>query len=113
MDALSEADIALVDDIRIHRNEIAHELPKFIATADAEIDIKLLCSIHRLIEKIEVWWIKNLDIPTNPDLLGQQIDDANIIPGRVISMNMLIKVAKEERDEDTSKLWEMLNNQSS
>lgn len=112
VDALSEADVAVIDSIRIHRNEIAHELPKLVMTADAEIDIKLLCSIHRMVEKIEFWWIKNVDIPTNTDLLGQQIDDADIMPGRVFCMNMMIKVAAEERNEDASKLWEMLNDQS-
>lgn len=112
VDALSDADIALVDDIRIHRNEIAHELPKLVMTADAEIDIKLLRSIYKLIEKIEFWWIRNVDIPTDPELFGQQIDDADIMPGRVICMNMLIRVATEETHEDASKLWEMLDNQS-
>lgn len=111
MDALSEADISLIDNIRRHRNEIAHELPKIVMTADAEIDIRLLCSIYELVEKIERWWVREVDIPTNPDFDGQQIDDADIMPGRVICMNMLIRIATEERDEDASIFLKALNDQ--
>jgi hypothetical protein len=36
-----------------------------------------------LLDKIERWWIVNVEIPTNPDFDGkhEEIDESGIIPG--------------------------------
>lgn len=46
-----------------------------------------------LLRKIETWWIVNVEIPINPDYDGQEIDEAGIVPGPVLSLQMLIEVA--------------------
>lgn len=46
-----------------------------------------------LLRKVEVWWIVNVEIPTNPDYDGQEIDEADITPGALMSLEMLIDVA--------------------
>jgi len=46
-----------------------------------------------LLRKIGVWWVVNVEIPTNPDFDGQEIDEAGIVPGAVLSLQMLIEVA--------------------
>jgi len=35
----------------------------------------------------------NVEIPTNPDYDGHEIDEAGITPGALISLQMLIEVA--------------------
>jgi len=47
----------------------------------------------RLLRKIEVWWIVNVEIPTNPDFDGEQIDEQGIVPGSVMSLQLLCDIA--------------------
>lgn len=46
-----------------------------------------------LLRKIEVWWVVNFEIAINPDFDGQDIDEEGIVPGAVLSLQMLIHVA--------------------
>jgi hypothetical protein len=55
MSAIDDSDIDLVDRIREHRNELAHEMVKFLGTPDAEVNVQLLAGICELVSKIERW----------------------------------------------------------
>jgi hypothetical protein len=46
-----------------------------------------------LLRKIEVWWVVNFEIAINPDFDDQEIDQKDIMPGAVLSLQMLIQVA--------------------
>lgn len=46
-----------------------------------------------LLRKIEVWWIREVEIPTNPDFDGREIDDAAIVPGPLIGLQVLQDIA--------------------
>lgn len=48
MSAIGDTDIELVDEIHKHRNELAHDLPKFIATVDTESNVNLLGATYEL-----------------------------------------------------------------
>ena len=40
-----------------------------------------------------MWWVVNVEIPTNPDYDGKEIDEEGIVPGAVLTLQMLIQVA--------------------
>jgi len=101
--AIDDTDIKLIDDIRKHRNELAHELPKFLGSVDSDINITLLERIYYLMTKIDRWWIKEVEIPINPDFDGQDIVDSEIFSGSMLIFQIMIKVAT---GEDFSMLWE-------
>jgi hypothetical protein len=109
MSAINDADMKLVKNIVDHRNELAHELPKFLANADAEININLLGSIYELLAKIDRWWIKEVHIPTNPDFDGQEIADTDIQSLTMISMELMLRIVA---DEHTSVFWEEFQKQA-
>ena len=46
-----------------------------------------------LIYKIELWWVVNVEIATDPDLCSQDIDEKGILPGRLIGLQMLCDIA--------------------
>ncbi len=46
-----------------------------------------------LVDKIERWWIVNVEIPTNPEFDGQDIDEAGIVPGGTMGLRVLIDIA--------------------
>ena len=52
-----------------------------------------------LLRKIEVWWIVNVEIPTNPNFDGtEEIDEDGIIPGPCMSMQIMMDVATGKSD---------------
>ncbi len=46
-----------------------------------------------LLKKVETWWILNVEIPTNEDFDGAEIDEAEVIPGRIMTLRTMLDVA--------------------
>jgi hypothetical protein len=109
MSVLDDADIASVDHIRQHRNELAHSLPKFLGTPDAEINMPLLGKMYELVAKIDRWWIREVDLPTKPDYDGREVADEDMISGNMFSLQLMIHVAT---GGDSNVLWEEFQKQA-
>ncbi len=110
MSAIDDADIARVDSIREHRNELAHDLPKFLGTADAEVNVQLLVGIYELVSKIDRWWIRYVDMSTDPEFDGREVADEDITSGNMLFMQVMLRTAT---GEDSGALWEELQKQFS
>ncbi|MEH1846995.1 MAG: hypothetical protein V7L25_18895 [Nostoc sp.] len=52
--------------------------------------------------KINRWWIREVEIPINPDFDGQDIVESDISSGSMLIFQIMIKVAT---GEDLSMLW--------
>ena len=89
MEVITEDDVRKIDEIRKHRNKIAHELPNVLVEG-FEPHIDYFLNIRRLLEKIEIWWIQNYEIPSNSDYDGIEVRDEEIRPGLVIILDYLI-----------------------
>ncbi len=100
-DAIHDADVAAFERIRDCRNEIAHELPLIVTDGIREDQATLFSEMVRLLKKIETWWIVNVEIPTNPDFDGREVDEAGIVPGPLISLQLMVDIALgSEKDAD-------------
>lgn len=73
--------------IREHRNLIGHELPKIIASSDHELEDSLFDELYNLVAKIDRYWIRELEIPSNSDF--DQIDPYEIPDSEITSGNMI------------------------
>jgi hypothetical protein len=96
MGAIDDSDIDLAKRITDHRNELAHELPRFLATADSAINLELLRSISYLVSKIDRWWIREIEIPCYADLDSKDVDavsDDEIHSGNMLFLQMMIEIA--------------------
>lgn len=93
MGAINKDEVQEVENIRKHRNEIAPELPRLLVDSNLNLNIGYFVRIKELLEKIEVLWVKNVEIPVNPEFDGGEVDDEDIQPGRVIALNHLISIA--------------------
>jgi hypothetical protein len=92
-EAIDDADLQTFEHLKKIRNLLAHQLFS-VVTGQAESDHSAKFPVLvALLRKIEVWWVVNVEIPTNPDFAGQEIDEAGIVPGAVLSLQMLIEVA--------------------
>lgn len=102
MDAITDEDIDKVDRIREHRNEIAHDLPRFIATADCDVNVALIADICEIVAKIDRWWIREIEIPTNPDFTPDDLDSIDydaVTSGRMMFLRMMLEIATGTDDK--------------
>lgn len=102
MDAIDDADLSVIGQIRTHRNEIAHELPKYIGDSRHAVNMQLLDSIHFLIGKIERWWIREIEMEVNSnydDVDRNAVPDHQIHSGRMIMMDWIHKVIHGQEDD--------------
>lgn len=93
---VDDAAIALADRARQHRNEIAHELPAFVAKISRSVDVELLGKLCELLAKIDRWWIRNVEMAVNSDFDGQdpeEIPDEKIQSGNTIFLGLLFDIA--------------------
>lgn len=94
MKAIDDADLAAFDQVKTCRNKLAHDLLSTLASNGLFDDYaECFNDMIALLHKIEVWWITEVEIPTNPDLDGKEIDYNGIIPGPIMSMRLLCDIA--------------------
>lgn len=93
---INDHDIEAVQRVRRHRNELAHNLPRFIATDEAEVDVELFGLIAGLVTKIDRWWIREVELPRNPDFDGRDVPDDEIVSGRMLFLHLLMNAAASE-----------------
>jgi hypothetical protein len=96
---ISSNEVDQVVQLRNHRNQIAHELPRLLIDGGLNLNVDYFVRIRQLLEKIEVWWILNFEIPINSDFVGVEIDPQEIIPGRVVALDHLIAIVSSDSDE--------------
>ena len=90
---IDESDLATFELLKKTRNLLAHRLFE-VVTGQAESPHQQQFTILvELLRKIEVWWVVNVEIPTNPDYADEEIDEAGIVPGAILSLQMLLQVA--------------------
>jgi len=83
---------------------LAHRLFSMLGSEVTPPDFaKRFQEMAALLRKIEVWWIKEVEIPTNPDFDGQEISENGIVPGRVMGLQLLCDIALG--DEDRSRFY--------
>ena len=92
-EVIDDGDLEVFEQLKRTRNQLAHQL---FASVTGQIESKheaQLEALVALLRKIEVWWVVNFEIAINPDFDGQEIDEAGIVPGAILSLQMLIQVA--------------------
>jgi hypothetical protein len=107
---LTDDDIALSVKIREHRDEIAHDIPRFLGTANGVIRLDLLESVFVLLTKIDKWWIQQVEIPTNPDFDDRQLTEEEldgVASGNMIFLSLMIPIAfgDDSRLRAVYELW--------
>jgi hypothetical protein len=97
--AIDDNDMAAFNNVKRLRNELAHEITNLLAKElPADLPARFSDMVN-LIDKVEKWWIVNVEIPTNPDFDGKEIEEKTILCGPVIALKLLIDVALGS-DED-------------
>ncbi|MFC5522395.1 hypothetical protein [Polaromonas jejuensis] len=91
--AINDEDLKTFELLKKTRNLLAHQL---FAVVTGQAESNHTDQFHVLVEllrKIEVWWVVNVEIPTNPDYADAEVDEEGIVPGAILSLQMLLEVA--------------------
>lgn len=91
--AIDESDLATFEQLKKTRNLLAHRLFEAVTGQAESPHQEQFTVLVELLRKIEVWWVVNVEIPTNPDYADEEIDEAGIVPGAILSLQMLLQVA--------------------
>ncbi len=75
------------------RNLLAHQIFAVVTGLAESNHTDQFHVLIELLRKIEVWWVVNVEIPTNPDYANAEVDEEGIIPGAILSLQMLLEVA--------------------
>lgn len=65
--AITIEEVDTLRRIREHRDQIAHNMPKMIATVEHSIDLDLLVQMNHLLAKIDNWWLQNFEAGIDPE----------------------------------------------
>jgi hypothetical protein len=90
---IDNADERLISELTLHRNEVAHQLPKFIAQAGEEVQVARLGQILDLVTKIDRWWIVNVELAIQDEIEPDKVDESRIISGRMMFLQLLHGIA--------------------
>ena len=95
MSALDDNDLMNIAVVRKHRNQIAHELPKFLSGQGKLVNLENLNTVIKLESKISKWWLREVELPTNPDVDEEYINNTNwdnVLGGNTILHNLLSSI---------------------
>lgn len=92
-EVINEADLAIFEQLKSTRNLLAHRLFDVVTGQAASTHQEQFTALVELLRKIEVWWVVNVELAINPDFEGQEVDEAGIVPGPILSLQMLFQVA--------------------
>src|ERR1700752_4349473 len=103
-DAVDDTDIEAFLRVKDLRNRLAHDLLAYFNT-DVQPDAfaTSFAALTALLHKIELWWIREVEIPTTPDFDDVDVPDEEITPGRVLLVRLLTDIALG--DEATSRRY--------
>jgi len=107
-DALTDADLVLLQEIIQHRNTAAHHLPAVLGSSEKQFSLRHLHAIYELTAKLDVWWIKSIEVETDPAFdkerpTEDQLNQSYSI--RMVFMSLLIQVA-EGNDATLTEIYE-------
>lgn len=101
MNVIDDQDLHTFDRVKACRNTLAHKLFSMLGSEGLPADFEqCFTDMVLLLRKIEVWWITNVDIPTNPDYDESDIDEDGIIPGPVIGVQLLFDIALGDDEQN-------------
>jgi hypothetical protein len=105
---IDDEDMSTVDEIRRHRNELAHELPAFLGEIDRSVNLELLNSICELVSKVDRWFVINVHAATDPAFDGKTVEGAEVTSGRMALIQQMTDATIGDRRRALQRYGECL-----
>jgi hypothetical protein len=99
MSALNDDDLAKLQAVTDLRNEMAHGLILIAQNGVPAHCKERLGDMIRILRKIEVWWIRNVEMEIDPEFADPDVKDEDIQPGIVIMLQLMAEIALGSEEE--------------
>jgi hypothetical protein len=107
-DAIDDADLVTFERVKELRNKLAHGLKGILYEGPPADFAERLSEMITLLDKIERWWIVNVEIATDPDLHDKEIDETMVIPGPTMWLRLLLDIALGSEEESKKYIDEFM-----
>ena len=107
-DAITEEDYNLYQELRERRNDITHELLKNLNNGFNETDAKLYVKLLELYQKIDNWWINEIEIPISGEVLPDEYDPEQVSGGQAMILSIINDIIFDNNKEKYKNLLEEL-----
>lgn len=102
---LDEHDVEVINDVKMCRNTLIHEMLEFSHSGtDFDINDKFELLVLTL-KKIELWWVRDIEMSINSDLSSLADDSDEITTGTLITIQLLVNVSLGS-EEDATRLFQ-------
>jgi hypothetical protein len=105
---IDDNDCKIFEEIKLCRNELSHEMKTLFTNEIKTNPIINFINMIDLLNKIEKWWIVNVDLPINSDICDEQINEDDVIPGIIMSIQLMIKIALGD-DKESRYFYDIFN----
>ena len=90
---INQNDERIFYELKKHRNELAHELPKFLSDSKRQVQLSKITDLVDLVVKIDRWWIINFELAIQDEIDPSQVDENKITSGRMLFLRLLLEIA--------------------
>ena len=91
--AVDQADIEGFKATKDLRNRLVHNLQRLLNDGLPEEFPAQFGQLITLLRKIELWFLMEVEIPTNPDFDGKDVDPNEVQPGSILILQILLEVS--------------------
>lgn len=97
--AISDNDVAVFERVKKLRNDLADALTRMLVKGLPSDLATRFDEVVSLLDKIERWWIVHVEVPTDPQLHGEEIDEEGVIPGPIMGLRLMLDIALGSEEE--------------
>lgn len=87
--AVSEEDYEVYQKIRVRRYDMTHEFLKNLNNGFSEGDVLLFSSLLELYQKIDKWWINEIEVPTSAEEIPENYDKDGVCGGQAMLLSII------------------------
>ena len=90
---IDDGDLEIFEQLKSTRNLVAHQLFDIVTGQAKSNHIDQFQVLVEPLRKIEVWWVVYVELATDPNYADSKVDEEGIVPGTILSLQMLLDVA--------------------
>jgi len=96
MGGIDDRDYKKLYDLRMKRNEVAHDIDEIVFYDNLRIDKDLLLESIRIFSKVEKWFVNNVVIPIHNAVEGDELEPSeDALSGPMVVLAFVIEAIKE------------------
>lgn len=106
--AITEEELDIYNECKARRDDITHEFLKNLYHGFDEKDVELFGIMIRLYQKIDNWWINEIEIPTSADEIPADYDRNQVFGGQAFILSAINNIVLQNNTDQYNEILELL-----